>query len=42
MRSPAADKAPGTVLAVFEKGWTMKSRLLRAARVQVAAAPEKG
>lgn len=41
MRSPSADKAPGTVLAVFEKGWTMRSRLLRAARVQVAAAPEK-
>ncbi|MCE9634441.1 MAG: nucleotide exchange factor GrpE [Planctomycetes bacterium] len=39
MRSAVADKAPGTVLAVFEKGWVMRSRLLRAARVQVAVAP---
>lgn len=40
-RTPTRDKAPGTVLSVLERGWVMRSRLLRAARVQVAAAPEK-
>ena len=35
-RVPAGDKAPGTVVAVFEKGYTLKGRLLRPARVQVA------
>lgn len=39
-RTPTADKPPGTILAVLEKGWRMQSRLLRPARVQVAAAPE--
>ena len=35
-RVPPGDKAPGTVVAVFEKGYTLKGRLLRPARVQVA------
>jgi molecular chaperone GrpE len=35
-RVPAADKAPGTVVMVFEKGYVLKGKLLRAARVQVA------
>lgn len=35
-RVPAGDKAPGTVVAVFEKGYTLNGRLLRPARVQVA------
>ena len=35
-RVPSADKAPGTVLVVFEKGYVLKGKLLRAARVQVA------
>lgn len=35
-RVPAGDKAPGTVVSVFEKGYTLKGRLLRPARVQVA------
>lgn len=35
-RVPPGDKAPGTVVAVFEKGYTLKGRLLRAARVMVA------
>jgi molecular chaperone GrpE len=36
LRAPAADKAQGTVLAVFEKGYTLNGRMLRPARVQVA------
>ncbi len=40
VRAPSADKAPGTVLHVMEKGWVLRSRLLRPARVAVAAAPE--
>ena len=39
-RTPTAEKPAGTVLSVLEKGWKMQSRLLRAARVQVAAPPE--
>ena len=35
-RVPSGDKVPGTVVAVFEKGYTLKGRLLRPARVQVA------
>lgn len=36
-RVPAAeDRQPGTVAAVFEKGWTLRGKLLRPARVQVA------
>ena len=40
-RTPTTEKPPGTVLSVLERGWVMRSRLLRAARVQVASAPEK-
>jgi molecular chaperone GrpE len=36
-RVPAAgDRQPGTVAAVFEKGYTLRGKLLRPARVQVA------
>jgi molecular chaperone GrpE len=34
-RVAAGDKQPGTVMAVFEKGYTLKGKLLRPARVQV-------
>src|SRR6187455_1383134 len=33
-RVPSADKAPGTVVTVFEKGYVLKGKLLRPARVQ--------
>lgn len=39
-REATSAAAPGTVLAVHEKGYTLDGRLLRAARVHVAAAPE--
>lgn len=39
-RTPTADHAAGTVMQVLEKGWRMRSRLLRPARVQVAAPKE--
>jgi molecular chaperone GrpE len=35
-RVPPGDKTPGTIVAVFEKGYTLGGRLLRPARVQVA------
>lgn len=35
-RAPAGEKPAGTVVAVFEKGYVLKGKLLRAARVQVA------
>jgi molecular chaperone GrpE len=35
-RAPKGDAAAGTVLAVFGKGYTLKGRLLRPARVLVA------
>ena len=35
-RVPPGDKAPGTVVTVYEKGYTLKGRLLRPARVVVA------
>jgi molecular chaperone GrpE len=35
-RVPADGVEPGTVTAVFEKGYTIKGRLIRPARVQVA------
>ena len=38
-QQPSADHDPGTVLAVFEKGYTIEGRLLRAARVVVSAKP---
>lgn len=36
---PAADAEPGTVLNVVQKGYTLNGRLLRPARVVVAAEP---
>lgn len=40
MMQPSADVEPGTVVTVFQKGYLLNGRLLRAARVVVAAAPE--
>ena len=37
---PSAEVEPDTVLTVFQKGYTLNGRLLRPARVVVAAAPE--
>lgn len=37
---PSADAAPGAVLAVIQKGFTLNGRLLRPARVVVARAPD--
>ena len=37
---PSADAEPGSVLTVFQKGYTLNGRLLRPARVVVAQAPE--
>lgn len=39
VREETAGAAPGTVLEVFQKGYTLNDRLLRPARVKVAAAP---
>jgi len=36
---PSADAEPGSVLAVFQKGYSLNGRLLRPARVVVAAEP---
>jgi molecular chaperone GrpE len=36
---PSADAEPGSVLTVFQKGYTLNGRLLRPARVVVAQAP---
>ncbi|MDH4110693.1 MAG: nucleotide exchange factor GrpE, partial [Gammaproteobacteria bacterium] len=36
---PSADAEPGSVLTVFQKGYTLNGRLLRPARVVVARAP---
>jgi molecular chaperone GrpE len=38
---PSADVEPGSVLTVFQKGYTLNGRLLRPARVVVAAAPDR-
>jgi len=35
-RAPSSDKPPGTVVTVFEKGYVLKGKLLRPARVLVA------
>jgi molecular chaperone GrpE len=35
-KTPSAEHPPGTVVAVFEKGYTLNGRLLRPARVLVA------
>lgn len=37
---PTAEQAPGTVLAVVQKGYSLNGRLLRPARVVIARAPE--
>lgn len=37
----SADKKPGTILAVLQKGYHLNDRLLRPALVMVAKAPEK-
>ena len=37
---PSADQAPGTVLAVVQKGYVLNGRLLRPARVVIARAPD--
>jgi molecular chaperone GrpE len=39
---PSADAEPGSVLAVIQKGYTLNGRLLRPARVVVAAEPAQG
>ncbi|MGH7163248.1 MAG: nucleotide exchange factor GrpE, partial [Planctomycetota bacterium] len=36
---PAPDRAPGTVVVELRKGYRMRDRILRPARVHVAAAP---
>ena len=37
---PTAEQAPGTVLAVVQKGYVLNGRLLRPARVVIARAPD--
>ena len=37
---PSGEHAPGSVLAVIQKGYTLNGRLMRAARVIVARAPD--
>ena len=37
---PTADQAPGTVLAVVQRGYILNGRLLRPARVIIALAPD--
>ena len=37
---PTAEHAPGSVMAVIQKGFTLNGRLLRAARVVIARAPD--
>jgi molecular chaperone GrpE len=37
---PSADQPPGSVMAVVQKGFTLNGRLLRAARVVIARAPD--
>ena len=39
--APSADAEPGTVLEVFQKGYSIHDRLLRAARVVVAKEPSE-
>ncbi len=41
-REETAGGIPGTILEVFQKGYTLNDRLLRPARVKVAAAPGNG
>jgi molecular chaperone GrpE len=37
---PSAEHPPGSVMAVIQKGFTLNGRLLRAARVVIARAPD--
>ena len=37
---PSGEHAPGSVMAVIQKGYTLNGRLMRAARVIVARAPD--
>lgn len=37
---PSTDAAPGTVLAVMQKGYLLNERLIRPAMVVVAKAPD--
>jgi molecular chaperone GrpE len=39
---PSADVEPGSVLTVYQKGYSLNGRLLRPARVVVASAPTEG
>lgn len=39
---PSAEAEPGSVLTVLQKGYTLNGRLLRPARVVVAAEPDSG
>ena len=39
---PSPEAEPGSVLTVYQKGYALNGRLLRPARVVVAAEPEKG
>lgn len=41
VREETAGSAPGTVLEVFQRGYTLNDRLLRPARVKVAGSPGK-
>ncbi len=38
---PSVEQAPGTVLAVIQRGYQLNGRLLRPARVVVARAPDE-
>lgn len=40
MTQPSTEVEPGTVLSVYQKGYLLNGRLLRPARVVVAAAPD--
>lgn len=39
MEQPSADHEPGTIVQVFQRGWSLNERLLRAAKVIIAKAP---
>jgi molecular chaperone GrpE len=41
MMQPSAEAEPGSVLTVFQKGYTLNGRLLRPARVVVAQEPQE-
>jgi molecular chaperone GrpE len=41
MTQPSVEVEPGTVLSVYQKGYLLNGRLLRPARVVVAAAPDR-